>query len=67
LTIQTVQASLMCHDMICVSDGMSTCHFGATLFSGADGGLEGDIYGRQTAQNLGRRVAQTVVRFYSGK
>lgn len=64
LTIQAVQASLMCHDMICVSDGMNTCHFGATLFSGADGGLDADGYGLQTAQNLGRRITQLAMQIH---
>jgi len=58
LTIQAVQAALMCHDMICVSDGNNTCHFGATLFSGGDGGIEADEFGVETTKNLGRRVAQ---------
>ena len=58
LTIQAVHAAFMCHDMICVSDGLDTCHFGATLFSGGQGGLNADAFGLQTAQNLGRRVAQ---------
>lgn len=58
LTIQAVQAALMCHDMICVSDGLSTSHFGATLFSGDPNGLEADTFGLQTAQNMGQRVAQ---------
>jgi multimeric flavodoxin WrbA len=58
LTIQAVQAALLCHDMVCVSDGFNTCHFGATLFSGGQGGLEADAFGLKTAQNLGQRVAQ---------
>jgi len=63
LTIQAVQAALMCHDMVCVSDGFNTCHFGATLFSGGEGegGIEADEFGIQTATNLGRRVAQLVM------
>ena len=58
LTIQAVHAAFMCHDMVCVSDGLDTCHFGATLFSRGQGGLNADAFGLQTAQNLGRRVAQ---------
>ena len=61
LTIQAVQAALMCHDMICVSDGFDTSHFGATLFSGTEGGVEADDFGLKTAQNLGRRVAQVAL------
>jgi len=61
LTIQAVHAAFMCHDMICVSDGFDTCHFGATLFSGGQGGLDADVFGLKTAQNLGRRVAQLAI------
>jgi multimeric flavodoxin WrbA len=61
LTIQAVQAALMCHHMICVSDGLNTCHFGATLFSGGQGGLDADAFGLQTAHNHGRRVAQVAL------
>ena len=67
LTIQAVQAALMCHDMVCVSDGHDTCHFGATLFSGDPNGLEADAFGLQTAQNMGRRVAQMVRLLYPSK
>jgi multimeric flavodoxin WrbA len=62
LAIQAVQAALLCHDMICVSDGQPTAHFGATVFSGVEGGVECDEFGLQTARGLGRRVAQLVGR-----
>lgn len=62
LTIQAVQAALLCHDMICVSDGQPTAHFGATVFSGIKGGIEQDDFGLQTARHLGRRVAEVAVR-----
>jgi len=58
LAIQGVQAAMMCQDMICVSDGQPTAHFGATLFSGGSGGIEADDFGLQTARNLGRRVGE---------
>jgi multimeric flavodoxin WrbA len=61
LTIQAVQAAFMCHDMVCVSDGLDTSHFGATLFSGGQGGLNADAFGLRTAKNLGRRVAQLAI------
>jgi len=57
LTIQAVQAAMMCQDMICVSDGRPTAHFGATLYSKIEGGIEQDEFGLQTARHLGRRVA----------
>ncbi len=61
LTIQAVQAALLCHDMICVSDGQPTAHFGATVFSGVDGGVDHDDFGRQTTCGLGIRVAQVAL------
>ena len=62
LTIQAVRNAMLCHDMICVSDGRPTAHFGATLWSGAEGGLAADKEGLETARNLGRRVAEVAVR-----
>lgn len=62
LTIQAVQAALQCHDMICVSDGRPTAHFGATVFSGGEGGVVGDDFGLQTARHLGGRVAELAIR-----
>jgi multimeric flavodoxin WrbA len=63
LAIQAVQAACLCHDMICVSDGRETAHFGAALWSGCPDGLENDAIGLETAINLGRRVAELVCRF----
>ena len=62
LTIQAVQAAMLCHDMICVGDGMSTAHFGAALWSGGPGGIEKDETGLETAKNLGRRLARILSR-----
>jgi len=61
LTIQAVQASLLCQDMICVSDGRGTAHFGATVFSGGQGGVEADTFGLQTVRNLGCRIAELAI------
>ncbi len=61
LTIQAVQAAMLCQDMICVSDGRDTAHFGATVFTGAEGGVEADTFGLQTVRNLGRRVAELAI------
>jgi len=58
LTLQAVRTVLLCHDMICVSEGKDTAHFGATLVSGGAGGLEADTFGLKTARSLGRRVAE---------
>jgi multimeric flavodoxin WrbA len=50
LTIQAVQATLLAHDMRCVS--------GAALWSGGPGGVEGDEAGLEAAREVGRRVAE---------
>jgi len=60
LTIQAVQAAMLCHDMIVVGDGMNTAHFGASLYSGIDGGIKNDEIGLITARNLGRRMAEII-------
>ncbi len=62
LAIQGVRTAMLCHDMLCVSDGRPTAHFGAALWSGAPGGLVADEEGLETARNLGRRVAELVTR-----
>ena len=41
---------------------MMTAHFGAALWSGAEGGLAADKEGLETARNLGRRVAEMTKR-----
>ena len=58
ITLQSVRAAMLCHDMICVSDGRDSAHFGAALVSGLDGGIHADEEGLRTARNLGRRVAE---------
>ncbi|MBN2293383.1 MAG: flavodoxin family protein [Pirellulales bacterium] len=61
-TIQAVRAAMLCQDMICVSDGQPTAHFGATLWSGIEGGLAADKVGLETTRNLGHRVAEMTKR-----
>jgi multimeric flavodoxin WrbA len=61
LTIQSVQAILMCHEMIIVGDGRPTAHRGATLWNQGDD-ISGDEFGLKTARNLGRRVAEVAAR-----
>jgi len=58
LTLQSVRAAMLCHDMICVSDGKGSAHFGAALHSGTPGGIEADEEGLEMARNMGRRVAE---------
>lgn len=62
LTLQAIRAAMLCHDMLCVGDGQPTGHFGAALYSGGEGGVETDEAGLQTAQNLGRRVAEVALK-----
>jgi multimeric flavodoxin WrbA len=62
LTIQAVQAAMLCQDMICVGDGIGTAHFGAALWSGGPDGIESDQTGLETARNLGRRLAQVAAK-----
>lgn len=64
LTLQSVRAAMLCHDMICVSDGKDSAHFGAALFSGCPGGIKNDEDGLKTARNLGRRVAELALRLH---
>ncbi len=62
LTIQSIQAVLFCHEMLLVGDGRPTSHRGATVWSGAPGGVTQDEFGLLSARNLGRRVAEVALR-----
>ena len=62
LTNDAVRAALLCQDMICVSDGKPTAHFGATLHNLPEGGVDADAIGMETAENLGRRVAEVALK-----
>jgi multimeric flavodoxin WrbA len=64
LTIQSVQAALMCQEMIVVGDGRPTAHAGATLLNQNDD-ISTDEFGLSTAKNLGRRVAEVALRLAS--
>lgn len=61
-TIQMVQTSLFCHEMILVGNGRPGPRMGATLWSGAEGGILKDDFGITTAKALGRRVAEVALR-----
>ncbi|HUT34892.1 MAG TPA: flavodoxin family protein [Planctomycetota bacterium] len=61
LTIQCIQAALMCHEMLIVGDGRPTAHRGATLWNNKDD-ISGDELGLGTAKNLGRRVAEVALK-----
>jgi multimeric flavodoxin WrbA len=62
VTIQAVQWSLYCQEMILVGHGRPGPRLGATVWSGAPGGVLKDEYGIGTAKTLGRRVAEVALR-----
>jgi multimeric flavodoxin WrbA len=61
LTIQSVQATLLCHEMIVIGDGRPTGHFGARLWNTGDDDILKDEFGISTAKNLGRHVAEVLL------
>jgi multimeric flavodoxin WrbA len=62
VTIQSVQISLFCHEMILVGNGRPGPRHGATVWSGAEGGVLKDEIGMTTVKALGRRVAEVALR-----
>jgi len=64
LTIQAVHAAMLVQDMVIVSEGQTTSHYGATLWSGHPDGIEKDVFGLETARNLGKRVAEIAARIH---
>ena len=62
LTIQAVQAAMLVQDMVVVSEGKPTSHYGATLWSGHPEGIEKDVFGLETARNLGKRVVEVAAK-----
>ncbi len=57
LTIQSIQAALMCQDMILVGDGKPSGRIGAALWN-VDDSIAGDKPGQDGARNLGLRVVE---------
>jgi len=64
LAIQSVQSAMLVQNMVVVSEGRPTSHYGATLWSGPPDGIEKDTFGLETARNLGRRVADVAARMH---
>lgn len=62
LAIQSVQAALMCQEMIVVGDGSPTAHLGATVLNDGKDDISRDEFGLKTLRNLGRRVAEVALR-----
>jgi len=58
ITIHAVHAAFLVQDMVVVSDGQPTSHFGGALWSGHPDGIANDTVGLETARNLGKRVAE---------
>ncbi|MDD2708378.1 MAG: flavodoxin family protein [Verrucomicrobiae bacterium] len=66
LAIQSVRAAMLCHDMICISEGGGTSHFGAALVSDQAGSVRNDDQGLALARNLGSRAARLAVQLKRG-
>jgi multimeric flavodoxin WrbA len=62
LTIQSVQAALMCQEMIIVGNGRPAARIGATVWNRSKDDVTEDEFGMTTAKNLGRRVAEVALR-----
>lgn len=62
LTIQGIQAALLCQDMIVVGDGRPTAHTGVTVWNSGGDDISRDEFGLSTLKNLGRRVAEVALR-----
>jgi len=60
-TIQSVQMSLFCQEMILVGNGRPSSRLGGTVWSGVEGGVLKDEYGMTTTKALGRRVAEVAL------
>jgi multimeric flavodoxin WrbA len=60
--LHSVQASLLCQEMIVVGDGQPTSHFGAALMNDGKDSIAGDTSGIATAKNLGRHVAEVALK-----
>ena len=60
-TIQSVQMSLFCQEMILVGNGRPGSRLGATVWSGVEGGVLKDDFGMTATKTLGRRVAQVAL------
>lgn len=67
LTLQGIQAAMMCQEMVVVGDGRPTCHTGATVWNMGNDDISQDEFGLGTAKNLGRRVAEVALKMAGGK
>ena len=67
LTLQAIQAALMCQEMVVVGDGRPTCHAGATVWNSGRDDISQDEFGVSTVKNLGRRVAEVALKIAGAK
>ncbi len=61
LTIQSVQAALLCQEIIIVGDARPGARIGATIWNDGKDEVTNDEFGMATARNLGRRVAEVAL------
>jgi len=61
LTIQSVQAALLCQEMIIVGDGKPTSHTGATLWNPGNDDITGDKFPKTSVLRVvvGRNFGQS--------
>ena len=65
LTVQSIQAALLCQGMLVVGTGKPTTRAGATLWNQKND-IATDEFGLSTARDLGRRVAEIALRLAAG-
>ena len=61
VTIQSVQVSLFCQEMIVVGNGRPSARLGATVWSGIEGGVLKDEFGMTTTKAPSRRVTEVAL------
>ncbi|NQT86202.1 flavodoxin family protein [bacterium] len=66
LTIQSIQAALLSHEMLVVGTSRPTGRIGAALWNQGDD-ISGDGFGLACAKDLGRHVAQVALRLSASK
>ena len=67
LAIQSVQAALLCQQMIVVGTARPSARIGATLWSDPGKEITQDEFGVGTAKDLGRRVAEVALMIAAAK
>jgi len=65
LTAMDLVKNCLIHGMTVVPDRSPTSHFGGMLWSGHPDGIENDKAGIETAENLGKRVAEIALKLNS--